>query len=50
MRGELLKNNVAESNRNGVVGRIGRKMPIIPRANDMNPKERQTYFTPAKIQ
>ena len=42
--------NVAESSRNGVVGRTGRKMPIIPRANDMNPKERQTYFTPAKIQ
>ena len=34
---ELRKKRAAESNRNGVVGRIGKNIPIIPNTNDKQP-------------
>lgn len=36
-RGEPLKNNAAESSRKGVVGSIGRNIPITPSTKDMKP-------------
>ena len=35
--GELRKYRVADNNKKGVVGRIGKKIPIIPKANDRLP-------------
>ena len=36
-RGELRKNRAADNNKKGVVGRMGRKIPIIPKTNDKLP-------------
>ena len=35
--GEAFNHAAAESSRNGVVGSIGRNMPIIPKASEMQP-------------
>ena len=41
---ELRIYKAAESRRNGVVGRTGRKMPIIPSANDTLPMIAKRYL------
>ena len=43
-RGELRKYNAAESNRNGVVGSMGTKIPMMPSASDRLPKNAKIYF------
>jgi hypothetical protein len=46
---ELFRNRKEASRRNGVVGRTGRKMPIMPRVNDTNPNAASRYFISSKF-
>ena len=36
-RGELRKNKAADNNKNGVVGNMGRKIPITPNISERKP-------------
>lgn len=41
---ELFRNSHDASSRNGVVGRTGTKIPIIPRPNEINPNRATNFF------
>ena len=43
-RGELRKNRAADNSRNGVVGNMGRKIPITPSIKDKEPMNKYIYF------
>jgi hypothetical protein len=47
--GEALTHAAAESNRNGVVGNIGRNIPITPSASEMQPTMIKKIFIVAQM-
>ena len=47
--GELFRNRKDARSRKGVVGRTGRKMPRMPKPNDMIPNTAIRYFIPSSI-